>query len=192
VAGDERALAAAWDRHAVAIRAVLRRSLGPGADVEDALQETFIAFFQSASAIRDPRSLRSFLIGIAIRVASRELSRRRLKRWLFLTSDGEMPEPAALDDDAAAASREAVRRLYRILDGLDVESRLAFVLRHVEGLELVDVATGLGVSLATAKRKLAKVVPVVMARVRKDPILAGYVGEDVPKAGVLIAEEVTG
>lgn len=170
--GEAAAQGEVWDRYAPLLRGVLRRSLGPWADVEDALQDVFLTFFRVAGTLRDPEALRPFLIGIAMRVARGELRKRRVRRWLFLTDDGTLPEPAHSDGDGDA--REAVRRLYAILDKLDSESRLAFVLRHIEGLELEEVARSLDLSLATTKRRLAKVMPVVQARVRADELLSRY------------------
>ncbi len=190
--GDGAAQAEVWDVYAPVLRGVLRRSLGPWAEVEDLLQDVFLTFFRVASTLRDPAALRPFLIGIAMRVARGELRKRRVRRWFFLTDDGNVPDaPAPAGDDEA---REAVRRLYAILDRLDAESRLAFVLRHIEGLELEEVARSLDLSLATTKRRLAKVVPVVQARVRADALLARYAEEspstddDAPLFGRRLAE----
>lgn len=161
-----------WDRYATLVRGLLRRSIGPDGEIDDLVQDVFIRFFRGVGRLRDPAGLRSFLIGIAIRVAAGELRRRRLRSWLRLTASGTLPEPEreARDDDG----REAVSRLYAILDELGHDARLAFVLRHIEGLELEDVAAGLGVSLATAKRRLVKAQAVVMSRVRRDPALSAY------------------
>jgi RNA polymerase sigma-70 factor (ECF subfamily) len=41
-----------------------------------------------------------------------------------------------------------------ILDSMNVDDRLAFTLRHLEGLELTEVAATLKMSLSTAKRRL--------------------------------------
>jgi RNA polymerase sigma-70 factor (ECF subfamily) len=169
--GDPVAQGTLWDAYAPLVRGVLRRSLGPSADVDDTLQEVFLTFFRVAKNLRDPEALRPFLIGIAMRMARGELRKRRVRRWFFLSDDGAVPEGATGDDGDA---REAVRRLYAILDDLDTESRLAFVLRQIEGLELEEVASALGLSLATTKRRLAKVIPVVDARVRADVVLAPY------------------
>lgn len=172
VAGDPRAHAALWDRHAASLRAVLRRTLGCAFDVEDALQEVFLRFFRAAKQLREPARLRPYLVGIALRVARRELRRRRFKRWFVLTDDGAVPEMPTSTDESA---REAVRRLYAILDELEVETRLVFVLRHIEELELTEVAEHLGISLATVKRKLARATPLITSRLRRDPLLAPYV-----------------
>jgi RNA polymerase sigma-70 factor (ECF subfamily) len=53
---------------------------------------------------------------------------------------------------------------------------LLFSLRHIEGMELKDVATALEVSLATVKRKLATADQRVHALALKDERLAEYLG----------------
>lgn len=170
--GRAGAAAALWDRYAAPVHGLLRRVLGPGADVEDHAQETFIRFFHEVKRMRDPGALRPFLFGIAVRVARSELRRQRFRRWLSLTDRGELPEVPAEGADVTA--REAVARLYEVLDALDDDGRTLFVLRHVEGLDLVETAAACGVSLATAKRRLAKVTARVHAMAARDPILLDY------------------
>jgi RNA polymerase sigma-70 factor, ECF subfamily len=171
--GDPRAASAIWDRFSPLVRGLLRRSIGPGSEVEDAVQDVFLRFFRNLGTLRDPEAVRSFLIGITIRVAHSELRRRRFRRWLRLTDTGAVPEQEATAFDPEA--REALTRLYAALDRLDDESRLAFVLRHVESLELDDVARALDVSLATTKRRLTKATSRLHAMVSRDAVLAAYV-----------------
>lgn len=170
--GDPAAAGILWDRFATLVRGVLRRSLGPHCDVDDQVQEVFIRLFRQVGTLRDATALRSFVIGITIRVAQTELRRRRVRRWLTLSDSGELPEvgEVVVDEDA----REALARLYAILDKVDDESRLVFVLRHIQLLELTEVAEAVGISLATTKRRLTKVVARVRAMVGRDPILARY------------------
>ena len=47
-----------------------------------------------------------------------------------------------------------LRKVKAVLDALNVDDRLAFVLRHFEGLELTEVAQTLKMSLSTAKRRI--------------------------------------
>ena len=107
-------------------------------------------------------------------VAVSTLRKRRVRRWLHLTPTGVLPDVAAAGIEGADRAREALRRLYAILDQLDDAGRLTFVLRHIEGIELTEVADALGVSLATAKRRLAKVTARVLAMVERDPLLPEY------------------
>jgi RNA polymerase sigma-70 factor (ECF subfamily) len=79
-----------------------------------------------------------FLVGIALRTARTALRKKRVRRWLLLSNDGALPEVASTHADTR--TREAVRRVYAVLDELDDRERLAFVLRHAEGHELTETA----------------------------------------------------
>jgi RNA polymerase sigma-70 factor (ECF subfamily) len=179
---DPRAASLIWHRYASLVRGILRRSLGPSSDVEDLVQEVFLGFFQSVPELRDAGALRSFLIGITLRTAGSSLRRKRVRRWLTLTDSGQVPEVAGAADDTDA--REALARLYAVLDKIDDQGRLAFTLRYFEGYELTEVATALDCSLATIKRKLAKAQEKVHAMLARDPLLARYL-EEAPKGGSL-------
>jgi RNA polymerase sigma-70 factor (ECF subfamily) len=179
VRGDTRAPAELWDRFYPFVRRVLHRSVGPGQDVEDMVQEVFLRLYRKLPGLRDPASLRSFVLAIATRVVQGELRVRWFRRWLGLFDDGELPDRAA-GDVADHEAREALDRFYKILDGMSPKYRAAFVLRYVEGLELVDVAQALGVSLATVKRWLPRVSKRVFSQAQRDPLLAAYISRDGP------------
>jgi RNA polymerase sigma-70 factor (ECF subfamily) len=173
VRGDHRASAAIWDRYYPLVRRILARAVGPGQDVEDLVQEVFLRLYRKLETLRDPSSLKSFVLSITTRVIQTELRVRWFRRWLGLFDDGELPDSAAASEDLEA--REALDRFYKILDKLSTKHRAAFVLRYVEGLELQDVANALGVSLATIKRWLPRVSKRVFAQAQRDPLLAAYI-----------------
>jgi RNA polymerase sigma-70 factor (ECF subfamily) len=172
-AGDAQAPAEVWDRYAGLVRGLVCRIGGPTCETDDLVQEVFLRFFRQVHTLRDPNALRSFLIGITLRVSASDLRSRRVRRWLRLTQAGALPE---IEDGTATPPevREAVARLYGILDDLSARERIAFVLRHVEGHELVEVASQMECSLATVKRVLARAQAHVQARVSRDPVLAPY------------------
>jgi RNA polymerase sigma-70 factor (ECF subfamily) len=160
-----------WTRHSTLVRGVLRRSLGRGNDVEDLVQEVFLAFFRNVDNLRDIGALKGFLVAIATRVAITEIRKRKVRSFLRLTSDGQMPDRAAATDDGP----EALGRLYALLDTCSATDRMAFVLRYIEGLEIEDVAAALDVSVATAKRWITRVNDRIVSLARKDPLLSAYV-----------------
>jgi RNA polymerase sigma-70 factor, ECF subfamily len=176
--GEPGAAAELWDRFEPLVRRMLDRMLGFSREVDDALQETFLRVFHGARAVRQPEFLKRYVVGVAVRVAYETLRRRRLRSWLRLTSSGELPELEIPELDASA--REGVRRLYRILDRLDAETRIVFTLRYLEGYEAQALAEALGVSLATAKRRIQRTTAHVSRLARKDPVLASYLGEGEP------------
>lgn len=173
VGNEPGAPAELWDRYYPFVRGVLTRAVGPRHDVEDLVQETFMRLFRKLPTLRDPASLKSFILSITTRVIQSELRMRWVRRWLGLFSDGEMPEHAG--DEADLEAREALARFYKILDRLSPEHRSAFVLRYVEGLELADVAAALEVSLATIKRWLPRIAKRVFSQAQSDPLLASYI-----------------
>jgi RNA polymerase sigma-70 factor (ECF subfamily) len=169
---DPRGATLIWDRYASLVRGVLHRSLGPGHEIDDLLQDVFLGFFKNVGLLREVSSVRPFLIGIATRTALTELRKRRVRRWLRLSDNGVLEDRPATDGDPHA--KEAMRRLYVLLDELADRERLAFVLRHAEGYELTETATLLGVSLATVKRLLHRAETFVEARAREDDLLCAW------------------
>lgn len=169
--GDPRAPALAWRAYAVMVRGLVVRAVGPHAEVEDIVQNVFVVFFRKISTLKDPAALRSFLFGITLREIRGELRHRRVRKWLTLTHTGEPVETAQAGDENA---RHAFERLHRVLESLDTRSHLAFVLRHFEGYELVEVADALSCSLATVKRVLSAVESRVFSLAARDPYLAPY------------------
>jgi RNA polymerase sigma-70 factor (ECF subfamily) len=153
------------------VRSKLLRWIGPH-DLDDHVQEVFSRLFEQLPRLRQPSALRSFLIGITLRVACTELRRRR--RWrLRLTATGELPELVEQTADDGTG-RQALSRFEAILEKLAPKTRRVFVLRHVEKLELVDVAAAMDISLATAKRHLARASMRVFAMVEREPALSDY------------------
>ncbi len=181
-AGSREAAGMLYDRHARTVRGVLLRAMGPDQELEDLVHEVFVQFFASPAALREPEKVGSFLFGVAVRVASGELRRRRVRRRVLLTADGSVPEQATPPSDGG--TRRAVAALYRILDELDARDRLVFVLRAIEEVTVADVAEVLGVSQPTVKRCAARALRHVAERARGEPSLAAYVdfgsGEDAP------------
>jgi RNA polymerase sigma-70 factor (ECF subfamily) len=182
LAGDPRAPGALWDRHARLVHRILRRSLGQQDEVEDLVQEVFLSLFRRLPTLRDPKALPSFLIAITTHVLRHELRRRWVRRCMTLGTKEDIGiDPRVVHPNHEA--RQAVSRLYGILDRLGSEERLAFVLRFVEGMALNEVAGALGLSLATTKRRLLHARARFDHHVAKDPGLASYlsgIDEDSP------------
>jgi RNA polymerase sigma-70 factor (ECF subfamily) len=169
--GDPRAPIAIWRRYGMQVRSKLLRWIGPH-DLDDHVQEVFSRLFEQLPRLRQPSALRSFLIGITLRVACTELRRRR--RWrLRLTATGELPELVETNADDGTG-RQALSRFEAILGKLAPKTRRVFVLRYVEKLELVDVAAAMDISLATAKRHLARASMRVFAMAEREPALSDY------------------
>jgi RNA polymerase sigma-70 factor (ECF subfamily) len=162
--GRRAAEAILYRRHARAIAAVSTRLLGRTADAEDVVQDTFLTAFERLAQLRDRAQFRGWLVRIAIRHVHRRFRRRRLLRVLGLDrghDDAALAKLALSPLDAE--TRSELSRLDAALAVLPAAHRIAFMLRHVEGYELQEVATACATSLATVKRWLARADEVVHA-----------------------------
>lgn len=170
--GDRAAMAEVWDRYADFVRSVLHGAIGPDSAIEDLTQEVFLAFVKSAAAVTDGTKLRAFLAGIAVRLAAMELRRRRVRRWLLLSPTGELPERAALAHDAE--SKEVLAGLARVLAGMSPRRRMAFTLRHVQEMEMLEVAAALEISESTLRRELQRAREHLLRAAAREPALSAY------------------
>jgi RNA polymerase sigma-70 factor (ECF subfamily) len=172
IARERDAPAQAWTRLSPLVLRLLRRYFGPGPDRQDLCQEVFLRFFTRIDDLRDRNALRSFLIGICLGVAQNELRRAKVRRWIFLTQSGELPDAPWTGSNPEA--REATERVYKILSGVSAEDRTLFVTRYIEKMEMAEIAAAIGRPLSTTKRRLARATRRISARMKGDPALSDY------------------
>lgn len=168
--GDPRATSVLWDRFSPLVRRMLRRTLGPTAEVEALLQEVFLRALRQLGSLPESAQLKPFVVAVTVRVLSGELKRNRVRRFLRLQSAWHTSDFSSGDP----ATRTALSSLYRILDGLDADARLAFTLRHFEGLQITELASAMDASLSSAKRRLARANARVQAAVSRDAAFSAY------------------
>jgi RNA polymerase sigma-70 factor (ECF subfamily) len=154
--GESWAQEALFRRHASMVNGLAYRLMGRDADVDDIVQEAFVQAFQSLRRLQDPQSFAKWLGSIVVHVSSKNLRRRKLLTRLGLRRSSEpIDVEAAASHTAGPEVMAELRRVYQALERLPVDLRVALVLRNIEGMSLDEVATALGVSLATAKRRIA-------------------------------------
>jgi RNA polymerase sigma-70 factor, ECF subfamily len=174
-----------WFRFAPMVYGLLRGSLNSRHDHDDLVQEIFLRVFRRLHTLENHAALRSFVYSVAVRVVSEEIRHfyvaQRARDRLVLMAD--MTPPKATDFE----SRDTLTRIQRILDRLKDKHRAVFVLRHVEGMDLQEIATGLDISLATVKRYLVKAMRAIeQAALRDEGLrisLAGLMQSDPPGGG---------
>jgi RNA polymerase sigma-70 factor (ECF subfamily) len=152
--GEEWAHAMIYRRHVGLVAATARRLLRNAADVDDVVQETFLIVFEKLGDLLDGEVLRGWLVKIAM---SRVHRRFRWRRVVALLG-GEGPEALLAEQASTGASPEQRAELAlvdRALAGVRPNEREAWILRHVVGCQLDEVALACGCSLATAQRRIA-------------------------------------
>jgi RNA polymerase sigma-70 factor (ECF subfamily) len=176
-AGETWARAAFFDRYAPDVERILRRILGREihTDMADLVHDTFVQALGSLEHLRDPGALRGWMQSIAAHTAYRAIRSRRVRRWLRFWEPEQLPEVPI--DDVDPAVREAYRRTYRALDRLPANERIAFVLRHIEGMDLGQLAETCGVSLSTIKRRLSRAEARFRRAAERDEVLKVWLAE---------------
>ena len=141
---------------------VALRVLGRDDEVDDVVQEVFLAAMADIDKLRNPLAVRGWLKTVTVRKAYRVLKQRGRRRWWAYLGLGDGPDVCAASGTYPLTSpgcnpeeRVLLVRIYRLLDELPANERLAWTLRYIEGEQVESVATLCGCSLATAKRRIS-------------------------------------
>jgi RNA polymerase sigma-70 factor, ECF subfamily len=145
--GDDTALRQLFDRHAPWLAARLRTTLPPS-DVEDVLQETFLAVWKNAGTYQPRGQAGGWLWVIARNQAA--LLLRRSGRLAAL-----LPEEAANGEDPAEAvlARAELAAAVAALGPPGAPEREVWRLMYVEDRPVAEVAELMGVSAGTVKSR---------------------------------------
>ena len=149
-AGDERAFATLYRKHARYVAGLAFRLLGSSNELDDVVQETFLICLSGLAALKDPSKLRSWLLTIAVRRVQGRLVARSRRSWL----SRQLGFVSATSSDPAL-SRE-VAELLRVLERISPKLRVPWTLSRIEGATLEEVAEWCSLSIATAKRRIAR------------------------------------
>jgi RNA polymerase sigma-70 factor, ECF subfamily len=144
-----------FKRHAPWVTAMLTRLLASSADAEDAAQDSFVIAFRDLGQLRERGAFGGWLRQIAVHQAHRKFRRRKLLSTFGLSGRDDDASLAQLADlGASPETLTELAKLDQVLRKLPAAERMAWMLRHVEGYELVEVAEACGCSLATVKRRI--------------------------------------
>jgi RNA polymerase sigma-70 factor (ECF subfamily) len=124
-------------------------------EVEDLVQDSFVQALTSLHRLEDPARFSSWLGSIVVRTAHKKLRRRRVRRRIGITATEPIDLDRLVSDDAPPDVVADVHAIYRLVDRLPDEQRIALILRRVQGMTQKEVAEAMGLSVATVKRRLA-------------------------------------
>jgi RNA polymerase sigma-70 factor (ECF subfamily) len=154
--GDRAAEERLYRRHAGAILSLATRLLHSREDAMDVMQDAFVTAFESLADLREPAAFRPWLQRVTVRLVHRRFRRRKLLQLLGLLDGGDgVALDALADPSTSPEARAELRWLDQRLRTVSDHERAAWMLRHIEGFALDEVAEACGCSLATAKRRIA-------------------------------------
>ena len=152
--GDDTALRELFTRHAPMLAARLGAVL-PASDVEDVLQETFLAAWQGASSYRPEAKASGWLWGIARRQAALLLRRRgpatAALPGLLEPDISGLPRSAFLNDPGQFVT--ATSQLESAVGTLSPADRAVWQLMYVEDRPVAEVARLTGIPEGTVKSR---------------------------------------
>jgi RNA polymerase sigma-70 factor (ECF subfamily) len=156
VAGEQWAKETLYRRFVQNVWCTALRLVGNRPDADDIVQDTFVEALRDVDKLRDPARMRAWLLRIAVHQAHRRFRKRKLRRRLGMdrsieeTTLEELAQPGT-----SAEARAELACIDRVLERVNVNYRFAWMLRHVEGMSLEEVAHACDCSLATAKRRIS-------------------------------------
>jgi RNA polymerase sigma factor CnrH len=169
--GDDRAFKVLVKRHAGGL-AQAARSFGlPETDIDDVVQETFVAAWRALDDYDQSRPFRAWLFSVGLN-KMRDLYRfRKVRHFLFGALDFDHSGLPPIEDERPGPEREVAARrelalVTRTLDRLPRDQREAIVLTAIVGLSQPEAAQALGVTtkalegrISRARERLAQLIP---------------------------------
>lgn len=146
-----------YRKHVAQAFRIARRLVGQQSDAEDIVQEAFSQAFRDIDKLREPAAVRGWFMRIVVNRAHRKFRRRNILRALGLEKSSEDCLTDIVSDTFSPESRAELAWANRVLRQASLQSRTAWLLRHVEGYTLPETATATGCSLATVKRRIKEV-----------------------------------
>ena len=154
-----------YKRFAPYVAAIASRILGRESEVDDVVQDVFMAALSGLKKRDQLLQAKSWFATVTVRSSMRKLRVRSLWNVFDLA---EPPQYERLSDQAAGPEeRRMIAAVYRALDKVSAKERVAWVLRHVQGESLEETAVLCECSLATAKRRIAAAHAVVKQRLEE-------------------------
>lgn len=154
-AGELWAQEALFQRYARMVLALSQRILAGRDDSDDLAQDAFVYAFTRLDTLQNPQAFHAWLRSIVVRTASKRLRRQRLLTRLGLRRSEPIEPDTVISVEAPPDVAAELRHVYGLIERLPAEERVALVLRRVEGMELLEIAEEMKLSLATVKRRLA-------------------------------------
>lgn len=142
------------------LRRLLGRMCGQRDDVDELVQETYLRAWRSVRRFRGESSLSTWLVRIAINVASNW--RREQRPTLSISPEHyDVPDHAGLPEDSIRAAYE------QALARLAPELRSVFVLHEADGLSYQQIADVLQCPIGTVMSRLHRARQQLLADLRE-------------------------
>lgn len=142
--GNRVAFEQLYRRHARRIAGLVYRLLASDNELDELVQETFLAAYEGLDRLREPERFGSWLRSIAVHNVRQKIARRR--RWRNVLE--RLTVPTTVEPGLGEAAQSLAQ--------LPPELRMPFVLHKLDGYTVEETASLCRISKATAKRRCAE------------------------------------
>ena len=156
VDGDGEAKAELYRRYVRMAAATSYRLLGSDNDVEDVVQDSFVAAFATLERLKERNAFAGWLSRIVTRTSIDAIRKRSLLSRLGILRLQPIHIETLVATSAPPDVVAELTAVYSAVKRLPTKERVVLVLRRVEQLTIAEVSERTGWSPATVKRKLAK------------------------------------
>ncbi|MEZ4272163.1 MAG: RNA polymerase sigma factor, partial [Myxococcota bacterium] len=132
--------------------------IGVPEDAEDITQVVFTQAFLNIEKFDGRCQITTWLYAIMVRVlANQNRSKQRKRRLIVAYSHAQSTENSQAHDlEQSSAARQLLHRLVPAVDSLPEKIRVPFLLYHVEGLKLREIATIVDATVDTTFSRIRK------------------------------------
>ncbi len=152
--GEDSAFDKIVERHAAEVAALANRLLGWPGDVDDVVQEVFLAAFLGLRKFRGDCRLRTWLFAITVNKCHSWRLRRRRMSPVRVISDSDDLSGMDRSSDRAAMDEETFARVRRAVQTLPRKYREVVVLKYLQGLEAQEACELLGLTVNAMEVRL--------------------------------------
>jgi RNA polymerase sigma-70 factor (ECF subfamily) len=138
---------------------------------ETLTQDCLLKAHRNWASFRGESSVMTWLLRIAINLQKDHWRSRRLQFWKLTSNNSVDVEDAGSwlpslesSPEQQVVARDQVRLVWKAVKGLSERQRTVFMLRHVEEMEIHEIASTIGLSEGTVKAHLSR----AMVRVRAE------------------------
>ena len=175
--GDERAFTLIVRAYETPVYNYVLRLVGDRALAEDLTQEVFLRVFQGLSKFSLRSKFTTWLFQVTKNRVLDEL-RANERRPRHLVALEDVPPLEVVD--APFERVEAVDAVWRSVRELNVDLKMALLLRDVVGLSYIEIADSLEITLATVKWRIYKAREEVQLALAREGITFGEEAQDHP------------
>lgn len=164
LAGEKEAYGLLVSAHSEAVFRVAFRITENEADADEVVQETFLRGYRALESFDFKANFKTWIYRIAVNCALDMRKSRQKTGVVAIAEDFEEEQVAVQLADRGAGpervllDREIEARRHMAMERMTESERTAFVLRHMEGSSMEEIAAVLGVEPNTAKQAVFRAV----------------------------------